>query len=184
MGPRFSLIIPSRNRSRTLRENLCRFASGGEEVEQIVIDNASTDGSAEMVAREFPHVRLIRLTHNRSTAARNIGAREAQAPILVMLDDDSFPAAGALDRIGRVMEEHPELSCVAARVCRTAPPGVHEGGGLPGVFIGCGAAIRRDVFLEVGGYPEDYGYYVDENVFCVRCLRAGWGVRWYEDIVV
>jgi hypothetical protein len=40
------------------------------------------------------------------------------------------------------------------------------------------------VFLELGGYPEDYGYYVEEYDFCIRALRAGHRVRWYDDIVV
>jgi hypothetical protein len=101
-----------------------------------------------------------------------------------MLDDDSYLDRTDLDRMGRVLEADDELACVAARVERTRPPGAHEGGGLAGVFIGCGAGIRRDVFSAVGGYPQDYGYYVEEYDFCFRVLLSGRRVRWFEDIVV
>ena len=188
MTLRFSLLLPTHNRLAVLDANLRRLtAVAGKfpgEVEIVVADNASTDGTPERVAAEYPHVRLIRLEANRSAAARNVAAARASAPILVMLDDDSYLDAESLRRLGRVMEADAELAAVAARVLRTRPPGRHEGGGLPGVFIGCGAAVRRDVFVRLGGYPEDYDYYVEEYDFCLRLCQAGERVRWYEDIVV
>jgi hypothetical protein len=60
----------------------------------------------------------------------------------------------------------------------------HETGGLPGVFIGCGAGIRRDVFLELGGYSADYEFYVEEYELCCRLWQCGWRVRTFADIVV
>ena len=188
MTPHFSLLLPTRNRVAVLTANLERLTALAEElggqVEIIVVDNASTDGTPERVSTEYPQVRLIRLEANRATAARNLAAAQATGPILVMLDDDSYLEAESLRRIGAVMEADPDLACVAARVERTRPPGSHEGGGLPGVFIGCGAAVRHDVFEELGGYPEDYDYYVEEYDFCLRVWQSGGRVRWYEDIVV
>lgn len=188
MRPTFSLILPTHNRAEILARNLQRLSAVAAELpddlEIIVVDNASTDQTDELVERRFPDVRLIRLDRNRSTAARNEAANQARGPILLMLDDDSFIDAQSLRRIARVMRRHPDLHAVAARVCRTTTPARHEGGGLPGVFIGCGAAIRREVFLELRGYPDSYDYYVEEYDLCIRLWQAGGQVRWYEDIVV
>lgn len=188
MRPTFSLILPTHNRGEILERNLQRLSAVAaelpEDLEIIVVDNASTDRTADLVERRFRDVRLIRLDRNRSTAARNEAANQARGSILVMLDDDSFIDALSLRRIARVMCRDPDLHAVAARVCRTTTPERHEGGGLPGVFIGCGAAIRRQVFLELGGYPDDYDYYVEEYDLCIRLWQAGGQVRWYDDIVV
>ncbi|UCG32274.1 MAG: glycosyltransferase [Phycisphaerales bacterium] len=188
MMPRFSLIVPTRNRIKTLTENLQRLTALAETVpggaEIIVADNGSDDGTPELVRSRFSQVRLIELEENRSTAARNVAAEHAAAPFLVMLDDDSYLDSASLALMGRALEADDELACVAARVERAHPPGSHEGGGLPGVFIGCGAAIRGEVFAAVGGYPDDYGYYVEEYDFCFRMLQRGRRVRWFEDIVV
>ena len=76
MMPRFSLIVPTRNRIKTLTLNLRRLTvlaeavPGGAEI--IVVDNGSDDGTPELVRSHFPRVRLIELEENRSTAARNV----------------------------------------------------------------------------------------------------------------
>jgi GT2 family glycosyltransferase len=186
--PKFSLLLPTRNRAAILAANLRRLSDaaarvpGGAEI--IVADNASADGTPQRVRSEFPQVRLVCLDRNRSTAARNVAAEQATGQFLVMLDDDSYLDAASLRRMSEAFEAEPELACVAARVERARPAGSHEGGGLPGVFIGCGAAVRREVFQELGGYTEDFDYYVEEYEFCLRVWQSGRRVRWYEDIVV
>ena len=181
--PRFALIVPTHNRRDTLAEVLARAPLGDPRVEAIVVDNASTDGTGERLAEAFPSVRVIRLSDNHGTAGRNLAAAAADAEILVMLDDDSFLHDGALDRIELAFAVDPALGALgAATTCPTAAGVRWQDGGLPGVFVGCAAAIRREAFLAVGGYPIDFGYYVEEYDLCCRLWRAGWRVAWYEDI--
>ncbi len=53
-------------------------------------------------------------------------------------------------------------------------------GGVPGVFFNCGAFIRRDAFLNAGGFPIDFDYYVEEYDLCCRLWRDGWRVRFHR----
>jgi GT2 family glycosyltransferase len=194
--PTCSIIIATRNRSDVLLANLELLSSAAEGLaEIIVVDNASDDGTAQAVTSRFPRVRVIELDHNGYAAARNAGAETARAPYLVMLDDDSLIDRTSLQAIPAAFDLWPNLGafgCLVSRADRrtsgkqtvhTNTP-AYETGGLPGVFIGCGAAIKRDIMLDLGGYPEDYGYYGEEYDLCCRLWHAGQTVVWFDDITV
>lgn len=94
-----SLVIVSFNtRDLTRRCLACvREHAAGTRHEVIVVDNASTDGSAEMIEREFPEVALIRNPVNRGFAGGNIpGMKRATGRYIVLLNSDAFLTAGAL----------------------------------------------------------------------------------------
>ena len=68
--------------------------------EVVVVDNASTDGSAEMVARDFPEVRVLALTSNLGfSRANNIGIRQSRGRHLMLLNCDTVVAPGAVDHM-------------------------------------------------------------------------------------
>jgi GT2 family glycosyltransferase len=74
--------------------------------EVIVVDNASQDGSADMVASEFPHVRLLRNSDNRGfAAANNQGLDAASRPLVLLLNSDAFAEPGAIERLARVFDD-------------------------------------------------------------------------------
>jgi GT2 family glycosyltransferase len=152
--------------------------------EAIVLDNASLDGSPELVAGEFPRIRLIRLKQNLGTAARNIGLKYASGRFILMLDNDSFPLPGALDRIENHFAGNDRLGALGGAIMVQRNPPLFEAGGLPGVFVGCGVVFRIDAIKEVGGYPRDYGYYVEEYDVSCRLWQAGWEVAHAGDIPI
>ena len=86
-----TLMIATHNRVGELRKTLASLRlQRGVDFEIIVVDDASSDGTAEVVGREFPHVTLVRFDVNRgSIAARNEVLRRASGEIIVGLDDDS-----------------------------------------------------------------------------------------------
>ena len=89
-----SVIVVSFNTRDHLRACLERIES---EHEVVVVDNASHDGSAEMVQAEFPHVRLIANAENRGFgAANNQGMAVAGGELVLLLNSDAFPAPGAI----------------------------------------------------------------------------------------
>lgn len=183
-----SYVIPTRNRPERLVETLGRIgelpdhdAIGGAEV--IVVDNAS-DRPAEPPDRlaNGIAVTLVERAENEGAASRNVGVARAseRSEWIVMLDDDSFPID--LGFIPRLLRTPPETAAVSADIFLPIT-GRREMGGLPSVFIGCGVAIRRTVFLELGGYDPAFNYYVEEYDLAARMLMRGLRVefdRWFR----
>lgn len=85
--------------------------------ETIVVDNASSDGSADMVALRFPEVRLVRNPRNVGYAAgNNVGIRLARGRAVFLLNSDTEVEADALERLFAEMERDPTLGAVAPRL--------------------------------------------------------------------
>jgi len=117
--PDVSIIIVSFNTRDLLRECLQTLIkeAGTLCYEVLVIDNASADGSADMVAVEFPTVHLIRSTINLGfAAANNLGFAQAQGRYVVLLNSDAFLTAQALTKAVTFMEVHPNVGMSGARL--------------------------------------------------------------------
>lgn len=118
-APDVSIIVVSFNTRDLLRDCLRtvqRYA-GGLSVETIVVDNVSRDGSADMVAAEFPDAVLIRSMVNLGFAAANNRAFEvARGRYLVLLNSDAFLRPGALERSVAYMDADPRIGLGGARL--------------------------------------------------------------------
>lgn len=107
--PRVSVIVVSFNTCEKLRH--CVTALGAEH-EVIVVDNASADGSPEMVQTEFPHVKVIANAENRGFgAANNQGLAVATGELVLLLNSDAYVAP---DTVSRLAEVFADPSVVAA----------------------------------------------------------------------
>jgi N-acetylglucosaminyl-diphospho-decaprenol L-rhamnosyltransferase len=85
----------------------------------VVVDNASGDGTGEMVGRDFPEVQPIASPENLGfAAATNLGARRGTAPYLLALNPDTAVTEGALDKMLAVLEDHPEVAVAGPRLLR------------------------------------------------------------------
>jgi GT2 family glycosyltransferase len=176
-GPvRITVIVPTRHRPEQLAATLRAIAAlagdGRAECDAIVIDNGSDDAaSVQRVVAESPageRTRCIRLEGNVAAASRNIAAREAAGDWLLMLDDDSHPLdSGVIDAIRDAADD---VAAIGAEI--VLPDGTHEAGGLPEVIVGCGAAIRREAFLDTGGYDGSFHFYAEEYDLCARLILA------------
>lgn len=174
---RLSVVIPTRNRREELARSLpavLRELREGDEA--IVVDNGSSDGTLAALRPRFGDVRWIELGKNLSCASRNVGAGAARGDVLVMMDDDSVPEPGAFDAIRSVFEEDDGVGAVACRIRLMNSPGRHDAGGLAGVVVNCGAAIRCEAFVSVGGYPIGFDYYAEEYDLCCKLWLAGWRI--------
>jgi GT2 family glycosyltransferase len=107
--------------------NVCTFleqalesvtrAGGGLDLEIIVVDNDSVDGSVEMVRTRFPQVKLIANDKNVGFAkANNAAIREARGRYLLILNPDTIVQEDTLDTLLRFMEGHPEAGMVGCRI--------------------------------------------------------------------
>ena len=168
-----TIVIPTRSRpddlARTL-ELLSECDSGSHACEVVIVDNASDPPVT--APEELPNgweVRTLVLPHNAGAAGRNTAAAQAMGEWLLMLDDDSAPLDAGW--IAAATSAHIDTLAIGAEVL--LPNGRHEAGGLPEVVVGCGALIRRDAFLDCGGYDASFEYYGEETDLCARCIEEG-----------
>ncbi len=183
--PRVSFLISTYNRRNVLLGTLAKIEACGlaeGDFETLVVDNGSTDGTADAVAAAFPHVRLFRLSRNAGPCSKNLALREAVGKYAVFLDDDSYPMPGSIQRMIEHFEADPQLGGAIFTI--TLPDGSQECSAYPNVFIGCGTGFRRHVVEQVGGLPEDYFMAAEEYVLSLRLMDAGWDIRRFDDLHV
>ena len=166
---RVSVIVVSFQVRDLLRACLASVqAQKGVELETFVVDNASTDGSAEMVAREFPDVKLTANTDNRGFArANNQALARASGDVLLLLNPDTELPAGALKALVDVFARHPRAGVVGLalhnadgslqRSCH-AFPGLRnmalEASGLHGIALRLGIGTPYQAPPPRGGEGE------------------------------
>ncbi|MBA3946267.1 MAG: glycosyltransferase family 2 protein [Herpetosiphonaceae bacterium] len=118
--PAVTIIIVSYNTCALLRQCLTSTLHPTLPLEVIVVDNASHDGSSEMVHAEFPGVGLIRNTANRGFAGATNQAITASmhyhTPYLLLLNPDAQLLPDALETLYGFMQAHPRVGCVGARL--------------------------------------------------------------------
>jgi glycosyltransferase involved in cell wall biosynthesis len=162
--PLVSVIIPVFNGERYLAEALeSVFAQDHRPVEVIVIDDGSTDASAE-VARSFDEVVLVVTENAGAAAARNLGLARATGTFLAFLDADDLMAPGRLTAQLGYLSAHPKTGCVLMNQELLLEPGVthplwgprrdHRDG--PGGVPPMTALIRRATYELLGGFDSSY----------------------------
>ncbi|MCS7066857.1 MAG: glycosyltransferase family 2 protein, partial [Fimbriimonadales bacterium] len=117
-APALSLCIVNWNTRELLRACLRSIYQypPDEPFEVIVVDNASTDGSAEMVRAEFPQVILMANSENRGYARGNNQAMErAQGEFILLLNPDTEMRPNTLRNALRFLREHPEVGAIGAK---------------------------------------------------------------------
>jgi GT2 family glycosyltransferase len=181
-----TIAITTKDRRDDLRRALASAFAQTADVEVLVIDDGSTDGTAEMVAAEFPDAVVHRSERSLGLIAqRNRAAELASAPVLVSIDDDAELVSprtvehtlAELDhpRVGAVAIPHVDVSKGPSTVLPLPPDNGRVYATVS--YVGTAHALRRDVFLELGGYREGLFHQSEESDFCARMLRAGYVVR-------
>ena len=195
---RVGVVVVTRDRRANTVESVGRLRELSPGAPVAVVDNASTDGTVEAVRTRFPEVTVVRLPANLGAAGRNSGVSVTPCPYIAFSDDDSWWAPGALSRAADLFDANPRLGVVAAKVlvgpeervdpvCQvmaTSPLGAGAGPGV-GVlgFVACGAVVRRDAFLDVGGFRLGYGIGGEEELLAIDLRAAGWDLRYCPEVV-
>jgi GT2 family glycosyltransferase len=194
-----AVVIATRNRGTQLLGTLARLRALQEQPQIVVVDNGSTDGTCELVRANYLDVQVVELRRNHGAAARTVGARLVDSPYVAFSDDDSWWALGALSRAVDLLDRHPRLAVLAAKVLvgpdqrldpvcdQMAHSPLPPAADLPGPsvlgFIACGAVVRRAAFVEVGGFNVRLGVGGEEELLAVDLAVRGWGLAYVDEVV-
>jgi GT2 family glycosyltransferase len=185
MEPLATIVITTRNRKEELRDALASCLLQDVPLNILVVDDASTDGTAELVRSEFPSVRLVSKPRMSGyIASRNLAAEMVKTPYIISIDDDAVfseasivrdAIAGFCDnRIGVVAIPFINVK-EGPRVMQIAPDDADIY--VSSVFIGTAHAIRAELFRQLGGYRVFFVSQFEEHDFCLRMLEFGHYVR-------
>lgn len=194
-----TVVIATRNRRDELTYTLRQVGELAPPPPVVVVDNGSTDGTAQAVCSQFPTVTLLALRGNYGAPARNLGALASRTPYIAFSDDDSWWAPGALQRAAQILDAHPRLGLVAARTLvgpqqhpdpvtlmmahspLPRPPDT-PGPAVLG-FLACSAVLRREAFFDVGGFSKVLFFVGEEQLLCYDLAAAGWERAYVPDVV-
>ncbi len=197
---RYGVAVLTYNRRREVLDTVARIAAVVDEAAIVVVDNASSDGSAAALAAAFPRARVLRLACNIGAAARNAAAQCIAAPYVAFADDDTWWAPGALQRAADVLDAHPRLAAITARVlvepdgredptcAAMAASPLPNRSGVPGweiLGVMAGACMmRRAAFLGVGGYEPRLFLGREEALLAIDLAAAGWTMAYVPSVTV
>ena len=182
---KLSYVIVTQNRRDALLATLARLEQNTglprRSWEVVVVDNASDDGSPEAVAKKFRSAKIIRLPENEGMPGRNHGFQKARGRFVCMLDDDSYPVEGAVEKSIDYLEHNPKTAAVVGRV--VLPDGGLEGPALPCVLLGGASVVRKDVLDQTGGFSPEFFRQAEEYDLSFRILKRGHRIERFEDVV-
>jgi GT2 family glycosyltransferase len=209
--PDISVVIVTWNGRQHLDRCLSTVAAQLDvRTETIVVDNASTDGTAEYLRSRYPWVKLVALSENRGFAGgNNAGVREAAGRFVAFLNNDTAADPGWLRALRAGIDERNGFVLVTSRIVYMHDPdtidsagdGVLRWGGAfkrhhgerasaalttQEVFGVCGAAclMPKVVFDELGGFDEDFFASHEDVDLSYRARLRGYRCRYVADAVV
>jgi O-antigen biosynthesis protein len=195
--PAVSVVVCTRNGSRTLHECLARLQQlAYPTYEIIVVDDGSQDDSASIAAQY--DVRLISTPNQGLSAARNTGFRAARGEIIAYLDDDAYPDPHWLHYLAATFTTTRHAAVGGPNI---PPPGdgfvadcvANAPGGPVHVLLndleaehipGCNMSFRRECLESLGGFDPQFRTAGDDVDVCWRILQQGWTIGFNAAAVV
>jgi GT2 family glycosyltransferase len=191
MQPLVSIVIVTWNRKNGVI-NLLRSIQNNtyKDVEVIVVDNHSTDGTVKEIRSNFPWVKLIVMPDSSYGACEefNIGFPNAIGKYIAVLDDDSMLPPNWIENAVKKFEGEPEDVAVLATK-------IVEPSGLSwpskdkmnkefycGFFSGAGTIIRRSALKKTRGYPKEYFIFGNEDELAAQFLSKGYKIKYFPEV--
>lgn len=200
LAERVTVSILTHNRARELAVTLDHTLAACAGARVIVVDNGSTDTTAELVRSFAPRVEHLRLAENHGAAGRNAGVRAAATPYVALCDDDAWWEPGALARAAAALDAHAGLAVVTARVLvgpdeREDPTSAVMAASplpprddLPGPpilgFLAGASMVRRSAFLAAGGFEPRFFLGGEERLLAIDLACAGWSLAYLASATV
>ncbi len=190
--PALSVVVLTRDRVDPLLHTLARLRDDevGRACEIVVVDNGSSDGTPAAVRERFPGVVVIETGENLGVEGFNRGVAASTGEAVLILDDDAWPAEGALASALDRLAAEPKLDALMLhrRHPQTAEwewPFDHEvSNDATWPDMGSGNIVRREAWEAVGGYEAGYFLYRNDTDLALKLLAAKRRVAFARDLHV
>lgn len=202
-----SVVIPNWNGKELLKTCLDSLNKQTfQDMEVIIIDNGSVDGSVAFIQKNYPKFRFVPLFQNIGFApAVNIGIKQAKGKYIVLINNDTEVDKRCIEFLVKAAKEHNDVGFIAAKMLNFYKREMVDSAGdyidvvghanniglgerdgekfnIPGyVFLatGGGGLFKREVFEKVGLFDEDYFAYMEDVDICFRAQLVGFK-GWFE----
>lgn len=152
-------------------------------IEIIAIDNGSTDGTREYLSELGDGVETILLDRNYGIEGYNKGFEISKGDIIIVLDDDSHVEIDTIKRVKELFTNNKNLAIVAFKIVDKDGKRFNTWH-IPSkdvyqesfAFVGCGFAIRKDIFKEIGFYPSKFFIYHNEIAVAIKVKLLGYKI--------
>jgi GT2 family glycosyltransferase len=196
---RLSVVILTHNRVEEVTRTVERMRALPEWWPIVVVDNASNDRIPTLLKRRFPELEIIALSSNLGAAGRNAGVCAVATPYIAFCDDDTWWAPGSLARAAALLDAHPRVAVLSARVlvgpgeredatCAAMAASPLPSAGLPGRsvlgFLAGASVMRRSAFLSVGGYEPRFFLGGEEALLALDLAAQGWALVYADELTV
>lgn len=205
--PKISIIFPNyngKNDSLACLQSISLLSYPQQDIETIMVDNASTDGSIEAIEKHFPDVEIIPLKKNVGFAAAvNEGIRVSTGNYIFIINNDIIFDKEFLTVLVDYMEKNPEVGIAGGKIYYQVPKNkilfcgtkfnpwlgsIHR---LPNPnrtkesewIQGCAMLIKRLVIEKVGLFDEEFFFSFEDQDFCRRAKRAGFKISYYPTAI-
>lgn len=188
--PKISVGILTYNRRDLVLKALESVITQGlTDVEIVVVDSASSDGTANTIAAQYPDVKLVRLPRNLGCpGGRNHLFANCTGQYIFVLDDDGRLCDGTLEGVTAILDDQPDVGVVMTR--RVSSREVLHGTQADktlielGSFSGGMSAFRNEVLNKVGYYPEHFFLMAEETHLGLRTMNAGYRIVQAQNLFI
>jgi len=197
--PRTSVVIITHDRCEELQRTLRLLEGLPERPRMVVVDNASTDATAQLVRHEHPAVMLMEPGQNLGAVGRNVGVAAVSSPYVAFCDDDTWYEPGALSQAADILDAHPSVAVVTAKIIvepygrvdaiseEMAASPLPAVPGLPGhpllSFLAGVSILRREAFQAAGGFSPKLWLGGEEELLASDLARQGWNMLYVPAVV-
>jgi N-acetylglucosaminyl-diphospho-decaprenol L-rhamnosyltransferase len=209
---RTAVVIVNHNTIDALRRCLTSVLAQSP-AHVLVVDTESTDGSPEVLRRDFPAVELLSVENRGYGAAANVALAHVLQPYVVLLNSDASLVPGALDELAGYLDANPLVAVAGPRIVDARGRPARTARRFPSPFeillqesgldtlrairrpsldaprstdwvLGAALALQRSAVCQVGGFDDSYFMYNEEIDLCLRLRRAGWEVHYLPSAAV
>lgn len=196
---RLTVVVLTYNRSDEVHDTLAKLAALPDRFDIVVVDNASTDGTAARIAAAFPFITLVIAPANLGAAGRNLGVAHVSTEYVAFCDDDTWWAPGSLSRAVKILDAAPCVAVLNARIlvgalgtpdetCERMRESPLRSEVLPAPaligYIACACVFRTNVFRQVGGYEARLFIGGEETLVALDVLSAGHEIIYIDELIV